>query len=292
MKWKDGLLAIRPKTLTAALIPIFVGTSLSYAFHQKAKLSVSFFAFVSAIFIQIGTNLVNDASDFEKGADTCDRIGPKRVTQSGIFSSRQIWGAAFFCFLFAILFALPLVYVGGFPIFWIGCFSILAGYAYTAGPFPLAYMGLGDLFVLIFFGWIAVCGTYYLNTQTLDFNSGVAGFQIGMLATILIAINNLRDIRTDQSAHKKTLAVRFGITFARWEILLFCLCPFLAGFYWLYQGLFWAALLPLFTFPLALMICRNIFRVEPSERYNQFLGLGALLHLSFGVLLSLGFYLS
>lgn len=292
MRWQDFILATRPKTLTAALIPIAVGTSLSYTLQQKVELLVSFFAFLSAILIQIGTNLVNDASDFEKGADTCDRMGPKRVTQSGIFSSTQTWIFAFFCFFLAILFALPLVYVGGYPIFWIGFFSILAGYAYTAGPFPLAYIGLGDLFVLIFFGWIAVCGTYYLNTQKIDINSGVAGFQIGMLATVLIAINNLRDSKTDQAASKKTLAVRWGTTFARWEILLLSLIPFLAGYYWFSQGLLWAALLPLFTFPLALIICIQVFQVEPSERYNRFLGLGALLHFSFGLLLSLGFYLS
>ena len=149
---KNWILAFRPKTLTAALVPVGVGTALPLGLGLGSKPGLAVLALISALFIQIGTNLVNDASDFKKGADTAERIGPKRVTQSGLLSPRTVLAGGLFCFLLAILFGIPLVLSGGWPLVWIGLFSVFAGYAYTAGPFPLAYLGLGDFFVLVFFG--------------------------------------------------------------------------------------------------------------------------------------------
>lgn len=288
---RSWLLAARPKTLTTAVIPIGVGTAAAHAIHHQSCIVLSVFAFLSALFIQIGTNLINDAFDFKKGADTAARVGPQRVTQSGLLSEKSVWWGGIACFGISVLFALPLVWVGGWPIIWTGVLSLAAGYAYTGGPFPLAYLGLGDLFVIFFFGWVAVGGVYFLHTGTLDFPVWVAGLQVGLLATVLIAINNLRDSLTDLQANKLTLAVRFGPTFARVELTFLCLTPFVLGWYWMDYGLKWAFILPLAVFPLALFLLLNLYRFGPGVIYNRFLGQGALLHLGFGILLSLGLVL-
>ncbi len=282
------LLAVRPKTLTAALIPILVGTSLAYAIHGEIRAVLSIFAFLSAVFIQIGTNLINDSLDFKKGADTSERIGPQRVTQSGLLSPEKVLWGGLICFIISILFSIPLVIAGGWSIILIGMFSLLAGYAYTGGPYPLAYVGLGDLFVLVFFGWVAVGGVYFLNTGALDTYAMIAGTQVGLLATVLISINNLRDHVTDRLANKKTLAVRLGPERVRWEIVSLCLIPFLLGGFWFRQGMMWAGMLPFLVFPLAIVLIQRIRNTEPSPAYNGFLAQGALLQMVFGILLSLG----
>jgi 1,4-dihydroxy-2-naphthoate octaprenyltransferase len=289
--FKIWFLAVRPKTLTAAVVPVVVGTALAFGAHGSIQLGLSFLALISAVLIQIGTNFINDSIDFKKGADTAERIGPTRATQSGRLKASQVLMGGLLCFLFAAILALPLVYSGGWPIFAIGVCSLIAGYAYTGGPFPLAYKGLGDLFVLVFFGWVAISGVYYLNTGLFELNALVAGSQIGLLATVLIAINNLRDHQTDRKANKRTLAVRWGVTFARVEIALLCLVPFLGAIFWFQQGLRWAAFLPLLVFPLALALVEKVRSTEPSAAYNRFLAQGALLHLGFGAFLSLGFIL-
>jgi len=288
---KNWILAFRPKTLTAALVPVVVGTALPYGLGLGSKPGLAVLALISALLIQIGTNLVNDASDFKKGADTAERIGPIRVTQSGLLSPRVVLFGGLFCFLLAIVFGIPLVLSGGWPLVWIGLLSVLAGYAYTAGPFPLAYLGLGDLFVLIFFGWVAVGGMVYLNSGHFESAAWVAGTQVGLLATVLIAINNLRDRTTDIKASKRTLPVRFGEKFAKAQIAFLCLAPFFGSLYWYLMGMRWAAGLPLLMLPLATSIVRKVDQTPPSPIYNQFLAQGAALHLGFGGLLSLGLVL-
>ncbi len=283
------LLAARPKTLTAAIVPIVAATSLASFQSSDWSWQVLVLALCSAIFIQIGTNLVNDAVDFKKGADTNERIGPQRVTQSGLFSASQVMRAAGIIFLVALLCGIPLVIKGGFPIVIIGLISILMGYSYTSGPFPLAYLGLGDIFVVFFFGLVAVGGVYFLHTGTVTADCAILGLQIGLLSTVLIAINNLRDCEGDKKVGKKTLAVRFGKNFVRWEIFLLLNLPFVAGLYWyLVNGMFFAFLMPLFIFPLAVRISYLIFVTEPSPVYNKYLGMSALVHLLFGILFSIG----
>lgn len=288
---RPWLMATRPKTLTAALVPIVVATALVKADGREVLWWISVCALVSSFFIQIGTNLVNDAIDFVKGADTAERIGPQRVTQSGLLSQKTVMTAGFVCLGFAVGFGVPLVAHGGWPIVAIGLVSIFLAYAYTGGPFPLAYKGLGDLFVILFFGLVAVMGTYYLHTGTVTRMSALAGLQVGFLATVLIAINNLRDAPQDAKVGKKTLAVRFGPTFAKVEIGLLSIAPFVMGFAW-YESNFAAALLPFASFPLARRLITGVARSEPGPIFNRYLAMAAALHLVFGILLATGLWWS
>lgn len=288
---KNWLLAFRPKTLTACLVPIVVSTALVKAMQLSIDIDVVVLALLASFFIQIGTNLVNDAADFKKGADTEKRMGPRRVTQSGLFTYRQVLSGAAICFLLALACGIPLVLMGGLPILIIGFFSILMGYAYTMGPWPLAYVGLGDLFVILFFGLVAVQGVFFLHTQQWTPQAFWLGLQIGFHATVLIAINNLRDVEGDRQVNKKTLAVRLGKNFSRYEISFLALAPFIMNFYWWSLGFRLTALLPFLALPLALVVIKNVFKTEPSSVFNKFLGQSALLHLVFGLLLSLGFFL-
>lgn len=285
------LLAARPKTLTAAVVPILVGTALPVALGKPYSGWVAGLALLASLFIQIATNLINDVLDFKKGADTETRLGPQRVTQSAIFKPETVQKAAYLCFFIAILCGIPLVMKGGMPILIIGILSLIAGYAYTGGPFPLAYKGLGDVFVVLFFGLIAVGGIFYLHTGEWSDLAFFAGLQVGFLCAVLIAINNLRDVEGDSKVGKKTLPVRFGKAFAKFEIIALCLVPFLMGGYWWSQGHLLSAWLPLLTLPLALLIAKRIFETEPSPIYNQFLAMSGALHLFFGALLALGFCL-
>lgn len=288
-KIKSILLAFRPKTLTAALVPCVAATAFVKSTGLPWDGWVLFYALMASFLIQIGTNLVNDAVDFKKGADTEKRIGPQRITQAGILSSSQVMALGSLCFLLAVLCGIPLVLKGGWVIVAIGLASVLMGYSYTAGPFPLAYLGLGDLFVILFFGLLAVTGMVYLNTGEWMFEALVLGLQIGFHATVLIAINNLRDRSGDLLVNKRTLAVRFGVNFSRYEIAALCFLPFILNLYWWFEGYKLAAIFSMFALPLAVKITKNVFSIEPSPLYNQFLGQAAGLHLVFGILIAIGF---
>lgn len=288
---KPWLLAFRFKTLTAAVVPILVGTTLTMALGYSAENWITLCALLASLCIQIGTNLVNDAMDFKKGADTTERLGPIRITQSGKANFKSVLLLGGFFFLLALAFGIPLAIKGGLPIIAIGLLSLLCGYAYTGGPYPLAYLGLGDLFVILFFGVIAVSGITFLHTLEWHIEAFVAGLQIGALATILIAINNFRDVTGDKLVNKKTLAVRFGPTFVRSEIAILILTTFSLNYYWWSEGYKLSALFSLLSLPLGVLVINNILRHEPSALYNKYLAQSALLHLMFGSLLSLGFYL-
>jgi 1,4-dihydroxy-2-naphthoate octaprenyltransferase len=215
------ILAIRPQTLPAAIAPVMIGTAMALGdglFHGPSALM----ALAAALFIQIGTNLANDYFDFKKGADTSDRKGPTRVVQAGLIRPEMVFGASVFFFILAALSSVYLIHRAGLPILIIAVASIISGICYTAGPLPLGYLGLGDLFVLIFFGPVAVGGTYF--TQGLELNWAVmaAGLGPGFLSTAILAVNNLRDMDTDRRAGKLTLAVRYGRSFAMSEYL-FCM---------------------------------------------------------------------
>jgi 1,4-dihydroxy-2-naphthoate octaprenyltransferase len=218
---KPWFLAIRPKTLPASIAPVFLGTAMAFGdgvWHGPSALIALF----GAVMIQIGTNLANDYFDFKKGVDTAERRGPLRATQSGLIPAEMVKWGFIASFTLAALAAVPLIMRAGWPIVVIGVLSILSGIFYAAGPKPLSHLGLGDIFVLIFFGPVAVAGTYYV--QSFEMNSAVIlmGFACGFLSTAVLCVNNLRDIVTDRQAGKLTLAVRFGKTFARGEYL-FCL---------------------------------------------------------------------
>lgn len=284
----------RPKTLTAAVVPILVGTALVYATSRSSlQIWLSAFALFSTLFIQIGTNFFNDVLDFKKGADTAERLGPTRLSQSGALSPQKVAMAGIVSFFLACIFALPLVWSGGTVILAIGLVSLLCGYLYTGGPFPLAYVGLGETFVLIFFGWVAVLGTVFLHTHQFDLRALIAGTQLGLLASVLIAINNLRDRVNDEKAGKHTMAVRLGERKSKWEIAAFLVIPFVIGFAWLVlQGWAWAFALPCAFLPSAIRLAWDIFDTEPGRVYNDFLSRAAKIHLGFGVTLSAGLWLS
>lgn len=285
------LLASRPKSLTAAIIPVIVGTALASAVILDIDLKIVFFALLCALFIQIGTNLINDALDFKKGADTKTRIGPIRASQSGLLPMRHVYFAGIGCLVLAFLFGIPLMIKGGAPIIVLLLVSLACAYLYTGGPCPLAYHGLGDLFVLLFFGIASVTAVYYLQTQAIDGRALLAGTQIGMLATVLIAINNLRDCKEDAKVNKRTLAVRFGVMFSRCEIAFLAFMPFLLNMIWFKFGFILAGALPWLTAPLAIRIVSFIWQTEPGPIYNSYFGQAAMLHLLFGIALSLGLML-
>jgi 1,4-dihydroxy-2-naphthoate octaprenyltransferase len=208
------IMAARPKTLWAGLSPVIFGGAL--AFGESQFKIVPFLTVVfSAIFIQIGTNYANDYFDFKKGADSDRRDGPLRATQSGLIHENAMLWAAICAFALSAIAGLYLVYIGGLPILIIGSLSILFGFLYTAGPFPLAYIGLGDVFVFIFFGLVAVSGTYYVQTGQFSSLSVITGIAPGLYSMAILVANNLRDIATDKKAGKRTLAVRLGASFTR-----------------------------------------------------------------------------
>ena len=285
------LLAFRFKTLIAAFVPVLVGSALSHALSDQFVPWVSGFALMSAFCIQIATNLFNDAIDFEKGADTQERIGPQRVTQSGLLNQKQVWFMALFFLLLAAGFGLPLVLRGGVPIVGLGLISLFLAYGYTGGPFPLAYLGLGDLFVILFFGLFAVGGTFYLHTLELNLGALIAGLQIGFLSTILIAVNNLRDSDTDKNVGKRTLAVLLGDRFVRWEILLLTALSYLLILYFLvvHQKLY--VLLAYALLPLAGLVVGFVFGLSDKQKLNKVLALAALHQLLFAIVFSVGLLL-
>jgi 1,4-dihydroxy-2-naphthoate polyprenyltransferase len=280
-------LAIRPRTLTAGLVPVGVGTALAFA-HGLARPLPAVAALVGALLIQIGTNLSNDYFDFVRGADTAERLGPARATQQGWLPPKAVLAGALACFALAIGVGSYLVSVGGWPIVAIGLASVLAGYAYTGGPFPLAYHGLGDAFVFIFFGLVAVAGTYYVQALALHPAVWLAATPVGALGVALLAVNNLRDRPTDARAGKRTLVVRLGARFGRAEyaaMLALALASPLA---------LWAAgwssawaLLALGGAAAALAPLRRVFNSD-GPVLNRALAETARLQLVFGALLSLG----
>lgn len=205
---------LRLPTLPAAVSPVMVGTAVAWK-EQLADLPIAFAAAAGALFIQIGTNLFNDYADFKKGADTEDRLGPPRATSRGWLTPREVLVATVLTFAIASAFGVYLLLAAGWPVVIIGVASILCGLAYTGGPKPLAYVGLGDVFVFIFFGLVAVMGTYFVQAQTLSFSSLAAAVPIGLLTTAVLVVNNLRDRHTDKKSQKLTLAVRLGERFTR-----------------------------------------------------------------------------
>jgi 1,4-dihydroxy-2-naphthoate octaprenyltransferase len=203
------ILAARPRTLTAAAAPVLVGTGLA-AHHGVMAVGPAAAALVGALLIQIGTNLANDYYDFVRGGDTAERVGPVRVTQAGLIPPATVKRAMVLVLAAALVPGAYLAWVGGWPILAIGLASLACAVLYTGGPFPLAYHGLGDVFVFVFFGLVAVGGTYWVQARAWPSDALLAGAALGALSTAILAVNNLRDIETDARAGKRTLAVRIG----------------------------------------------------------------------------------
>ncbi|QRK06132.1 1,4-dihydroxy-2-naphthoate polyprenyltransferase [Archangium violaceum] len=287
---KTWLMAARPKTLTAALVPVMVGTALAYGLGVGRWLP-ALAALVGAMLIQIGTNLTNDYYDFKKGADTAERLGPTRVTQSGLIAPGTVLASALLCFGLAVVTGIYLVVEGGWPIVAIGLASVLAGYAYTGGPFPLGYNGLGDVFVFIFFGLVAVPGTFYVQALTVGPAAWWAAIPVGAIGTALLVVNNLRDASTDVKAGKRTLVVRFGTMMGKVEYVLLLVAAFATPLAMWGLGLAspWV-LLALLSVPVAVPPLKRVLGAEGAA-LNPALGGTARLQLVFGVLFSAGLLL-
>jgi 1,4-dihydroxy-2-naphthoate polyprenyltransferase len=225
---RTWLLASRPKTFPASIAPVLVGIGLAHRIKGDVPWPYAVATLLSALFIQIATNLINDALDFKRGTDTHERLGPMRVTQAGLLSYDAVMRGAYVCLFVAALFGVPLIIRGGWPIVAIGMASMICAYAYTGGPWPLAYHGLGELFVLIFFGVVAVGGTFYILTLQYGIEAFLCGIAAGSLAVVILAINNLRDIPGDRANNKRTIAVRLGEVKTRIEIVLFAAIPFVS----------------------------------------------------------------
>ena len=281
------VVAARPATLTAAFVPVIVGTACAVA-AGGFRLVPALAALLGAFLIQIGTNFANDLFDFEKGADNDARLGPLRVAQSGLLSAQELRTGMVVVFGLALLVGLYLVWVGGVWIVVIGLASIAAGVGYTGGPYPLAYHGLGDVFVMVFFGFVAVCGTAFVQVGAVPTLAWWASLPIGALATAILAVNNVRDVKGDAEAGKRTLVVRWGRDAGVWEyaLLLFvayAVPPVLAitG-----QASGWVCL-PLITLPIAWRLWRSVV-YDRGTALNATLAGTARLLLLFGVLFAFG----
>jgi 1,4-dihydroxy-2-naphthoate octaprenyltransferase len=284
------VLAARFPTLPAAVAPVVVGTACAFAVGGfRAGPAVA--ALIGALAIQVGTNFANDLFDFVKGADNENRLGPPRAVQLGLISPSGMRRGMIGAFGVATLAGLYLTWVAGPLVVAIGVASIIAAIAYTAGPFPLGYNGLGDLFVLIFFGFVAVCGTVFVQADYVPLVAWWSALAMGALATAILVVNNLRDLETDAAAGKRTLAVRRGRTFALGEYLLLLASAYLVPMLILLQGLAgtWV-LLPLFTAPLGLSLARKVLSTT-GPAMNPLLFETARLELIFALLLSGGLVL-
>lgn len=289
---KAWWIASRPRALLISLITVGVGTTLSYSVKGQINGMIALYALLFSIFIQIGTHYINDAFDFTSGVDTAERFGFPKVTQSGLIAPKYMLMGGFICLAIALLLGVPLLVHGGWPLAVVLIICVLNGYFYTGGPVPLSYSGLGDLFAFLFFGVIGTLVVYYLQTEFLDGMALLAGVQVGLLATMMTAINNLRDIKSDAQANKRTLAVRFGKTFARAEITGLAFLPFILGLGWLYMGYYLSAFLPILTWPLACKLVTSIWTTEPGPHYNQLFTWGLLFQFLFCLLLSTGYLIT
>lgn len=289
-KFEIWLLASRPKTLFAAFVPIIVGSSLAYA-EGKLNLLVALLTFICTTLLQIGTNFANDLFDYLRGADTKKRIGPLRVLNANLVTPTQMKLALIIVFSSAFLLGLFLVYHGGVLIFIIGVISIIAAIAYTAGPFPLAYNGLGDAASFIFFGVIGTVGTYFLQTGEITSIALLASLPVGALVTNIIVVNNYRDMEQDKIAGKITLAVKLGETFSRYEYVILISASFLVPLiiYLNYDFSEWI-FLPYITFPIAYKLIVMMFSFT-GPQLNKTLELTAKFSALYGLLFALGFLL-
>lgn len=286
------LLAARPRTLPAAIAPVMLGTAMAIADKHFAWLAAAA-AFSVALLLQIGVNLANDYFDYRQGIDTEDRLGPPRVAQSGLIPPKQVRAGMALTLILSLIPGFYLLSVGGWPVLFIGLACIGAALAYSGGPFPLASHGFGDMFVFVFFGLVAVCGTYYVQALRLTPMVWLMGAIEGLLITAILVVNNLRDIQTDRQSGKRTLAVIIGDRGSKVEYLLLLGAAYaIPVILWLSRhGSAWM-ILPLFSLPLALSLMRFIWKSAGGSILNQALADTAKLALVYSLLLSAGLILA
>ncbi len=288
--WKLWLLTARPKVWTQSVTPVVGATLLAYCSGQEIQWTLAFIALISALLIQIGSHFINDALDYQKGADTKTRLGPIRPLQMGLLSFRHVYVGGLICLLMALIVGIPLMIAGGIPLIVALVLSASMAYFYTGGPFPLAYTGLSDLFVFLFYGLCCTISVYYALVQRVDPAVVLLGSQLGLLSMIMLIVVNLRDVHDDTKAKKRTLAVRFGPLFSRTQLTVAVLAPFALNILWWSFGYHLSALLPFVAFPFAVKLLINFWTHEPGPIYNKFMVVAGLLNLSFALLLTAGMF--
>ena len=286
--WQAWLLAIRPRTLPAAVGPVLVGTALAVRDNAFTPLP-AIAALVGALLIQIGANLSNDYLDYVKGVDVAERTGPRRVAQSGLIALPRLRLGIAVTFALAAMVGLYLVFIGGWPVLIIGLASVLSALAYTGGPWPVGYHGLGDLFVFLFFGLAAVCGTYYVQALSISPVAVAAALPVGALTVAILVINNLRDIETDRKTGKRTLAVILGAGATRLEYVLLLALAYGTPLLFWFAG--WSSpwvLLPWVSLPLAVRLVRSVYQIPGGPALNKLLAGTANLDLLYCILFAAG----
>ena len=289
-KFEAWVLASRPKTLLAAVVPVLVGSAIA-VFDNVFNPFAAFIALICSILIQIGTNFVNDLYDFLAGSDTKERLGPVRVLANDIISVKEMKRGIAFVFISAFLLGLYLVYLGGWLILLIGVISIISGFAYTAGPYPLAYNGLGDIFVFLFFGFVGTIGTYYIQANQISAMVFWSSIPVGALITNILVVNNYRDLEEDKSNGKNTLAVKFGPRFARYQYVAFTIVSYLillVVYFTFKKSLL--VFLPVLSLPIAVRLMWMIYRYK-GKALNDTLALTSKLSAIYGLLFALGILL-
>jgi 1,4-dihydroxy-2-naphthoate polyprenyltransferase len=286
------IMAARLRTLPAAVAPVLVGTALAATDHD-VRIGGFIAALLGAVFIQVGTNLSNDYSDARRGADAEDRLGPVRVTAGGLVPPRQVLVATYVSFGAAVLCGIYLIYLAGPILLAIGAASILAGVLYTGGPRPYGYEGLGEVFVFAFFGIVAVTGSYFVQAEEVTWEAFVLAVPVGLLASAILVVNNVRDLESDRRAGKRTLAVRLGRERARTLYALMVYGAFVtAPAPWVAGALSAWLLLPLVLLPAAVVLARTVRRHADGPTLNVTLARTGTLQLAFCALLSAGLLLS
>ena len=283
------LLAIRPKTLGISIAPVIAGSTLAWAETSHIHWLPAFAALIGALLIQIGTNLHNDAADFERGADTEERLGPERATAQGWFTAEQVKKAAYTSFGLAFITGIYLAWVGGWPIIILGLLSLIAGYSYTGGAKPIAYSALGEVFVFLFFGLTAVLGSYYVQTLSLSLAALWVAIALGLFAAAVLLVNNYRDLDTDRKANKLTLTHYLGRPKALILYGALMLIPFLLPlFMYTQHPNSWLIIIAL---PVSLFLIYKLYTLAPGPQLNRILAGTAQLQLIFSILLCIGLYI-
>lgn len=284
--WRAWAMAARPHTLGIAVNPVLVGCALAWFDTGRIDLAVMLLSMLGALLLQTGTNLDNDVSDFQRGTDAAGRLGLPRATALGLLTPAQVRRASLACFAVATVVGLLLAWRGGWPILVAGVASAAAAMTYSGGPRPISYTPFGDLVVLVFFGLVAVCGTYYLQTFSLSPGAVTAAMMVGLPAAAVLVVNNYRDLEPDRQVGKRTLAVCMGRSFSRWQYAVLVLAPFALLVPLAMQIRAGIALaLPVLTLPLALGLVRAFWRETPGPAFNLLLARTARFQVVFSILL-------
>lgn len=283
---KSWVLAIRPPTLLIPTSQIMISTALASAFTLHINWAIAFGAWLVALLITIGTNLINDVIDFEKGDDPLNRSGRLKVIKAGLLSKSAVATAGLLALGVACM--IPLLLSVNSTVFFLVLLSAACGYCYTGGPWPISYLGLSEFFIFIFYGWVCIITPFYIQTGMINDEIILAASQMGLLAILPNALNNFRDRSEDILINKKTLAVRLGDQFARCEITFLTLFPFLMNFLWIYFGFLKIAFFPLILLPLAVIFIKNIWKTEAGPAVNPLFKPSVMILFFFGLALMMG----